>query len=67
MGVPEGWITAPEIWEGMTESAARNAQLKACGNGVVPQQAYAAVRDMAQAFVIMEEAGDFTMQNAFLL
>lgn len=67
MGVPDGWITAPEIWVGMREMTARNAQLKACGNGVVPQQAYAAIRDMAQAFVIWEESGHFTMQNAFLL
>lgn len=41
MGLPDGWVTAPEI--GLT----RNEQLKACGNGVVPQQAIAAMRDMA--------------------
>lgn len=40
MGLPDGWVTAPEI--GLT----RNEQLKACGNGVVPQQAIAALRDM---------------------
>ena len=33
MGLDEGWITSPEI--GLT----RNEALKACGNGVVPQQA----------------------------
>lgn len=52
MGLSPGWITDPAIWEGMTPSAARNAQLKAAGNGVVPQQAYAAacafIHDMRQ-------------------
>jgi hypothetical protein len=38
MGLPAGWITNPEI--GLT----RNEQLKACGNGVVPQQAELALR-----------------------
>ena len=33
MGLPEGWVTSPVI--GLT----RNQQLKALGNGVVPQQA----------------------------
>ena len=41
MGLDDGWVTAPEI--GLT----RNEQLKACGNGVVPQQAIAALQDMA--------------------
>lgn len=41
MGLPDGWVTAPEI--GLT----RNEQLKACGNGVVPQQSIAALQDMA--------------------
>jgi hypothetical protein len=36
MGVPEGWITGV----GLT----RNEELKACGNGVVPQQAELALR-----------------------
>jgi DNA (cytosine-5)-methyltransferase 1 len=56
MGLPAGHVTDPTIWEGMTnakgrvltgtalETAARNAQLKALGNGVVYQQAEAAVR-----------------------
>jgi DNA (cytosine-5)-methyltransferase 1 len=48
MGVPAGWITdVPGI--------SRNDQLKACGNGVVPQQAIAALRDMLAAFE-MEKA-----------
>lgn len=44
MGLPEGWVTDPQVWDGVAESAARNAQLKALGNGVVPQQAAAAIR-----------------------
>ncbi len=37
MGLPDGWITdVPGI--------TRNEALKACGNGVVPQQAAAALR-----------------------
>ncbi|GGF38927.1 hypothetical protein GCM10007298_38260 [Williamsia phyllosphaerae] len=37
MGLPAGWVTDPAI--GLT----RNEQLKALGNGVVPQQALAAL------------------------
>lgn len=37
MGLPAGWVTAPEI--GLT----RREQLKAIGNGVCPQQAQAAL------------------------
>lgn len=56
MMLPAGHVTNPAIWEGMTDkrgrtiagdrlaSAARNAQLKALGNGVVPNQAAAACR-----------------------
>jgi len=40
MGVPEGWITDA----GLT----RNDELKACGNGVVPQQAEMAWRILLQ-------------------
>ena len=37
MGLPAGWVTdVPDL--------SRNAQLKALGNGVVPQQATAALR-----------------------
>lgn len=43
MGLPEGWVTDPAIWDGLSKSAARNAQLKALGNGVVPQQGAAAI------------------------
>lgn len=37
MGWPDGWVTA-------SAQLARAEQLKACGNGVVPQQAAAALR-----------------------
>ena len=50
MGLPEGHITDPAIWDGMTPSAARNAALKAGGNGVVPQQAAAATRAFCEDF-----------------
>jgi DNA (cytosine-5)-methyltransferase 1 len=48
MGLPESWICDPEI--GLT----RNEQLKACGNGVVPQQAELALR-------ILLEGVDFSL------
>lgn len=38
MGLPEGWITSPNI------GISRNDQIKAAGNGVVPQQAVLALR-----------------------
>jgi len=44
MGLPDGWVTDPAI------GISRNEQLKACGNGVVPQQAIAALKDMLNAF-----------------
>lgn len=37
MGYTEGWVT---------DIVDRNAAIKACGNGVVPQQAYAAVSEL---------------------
>lgn len=43
MCLPDGWVTDPTMWEGMTDTAARNTQLHALGNGVVPPQAVAAV------------------------
>lgn len=42
MGLPAGHVTDPAIWG--AGRGARNAQLKALGNGVVPQQAAAATR-----------------------
>ena len=50
MGLPDGWVTDPAI------GISRNEQLKACGNGVVPQQAAAALRDMLAAFELRELA-----------
>lgn len=44
MGVPEGWITDV----GLT----RNEELKACGNGVVPQQAELALRLLLEGVVL---------------
>ena len=39
MGLPAGWVTdVPDL--------SRNAHLKALGNGVVPQQAAAAIRHL---------------------
>lgn len=54
MGWPDGWVTDPQIWlgereyiekkkAGYTPTEARNAQLKAIGNGVVDRQAEAAL------------------------
>ena len=42
MGLPAGWITDPAMWVNVKPSTARNQQLKLAGNGVVPQQCYAA-------------------------
>lgn len=42
MGLPEGWVTAEDI------GLKRNDQLKACGNGVVPQQAEMALKILLQ-------------------
>ncbi len=45
MGLPDGWITdVPGI--------TRNEALKACGNGVVPQQAFAAITHMLAAIEV---------------
>jgi len=38
MGLPDGWVTGCGI--------SRSAQLRALGNGVVPQQAAAALRHL---------------------
>jgi DNA (cytosine-5)-methyltransferase 1 len=47
MGLPSGWITdVPGI--------SRNEALKACGNGVVPQQAYAAITDCLNTYTELE-------------
>ena len=44
MGLPEGWITSVGL--------SRNEELKACGNGVVPQQAELALRFLLQGVEI---------------
>lgn len=51
MGLPEGWICDPEI--GLT----RNEQLKACGNGVVPQQAELALRILLEGIDFSSAGG----------
>lgn len=43
MGLPAGWLTVNQTPPDMSAAQVRNAQLKAAGNGVVPQQAYAAL------------------------
>jgi DNA (cytosine-5)-methyltransferase 1 len=44
MGLPPGWITECDI--------TRNEQLKACGNGVVPQQATLAITRLLQGVTL---------------
>lgn len=53
MGVPEGWITDCGL--------SRNEELKACGNGVVPQQAELALRMLLDGIDLRIEAGGGTM------
>jgi DNA (cytosine-5)-methyltransferase 1 len=50
MWQPDGWITDPAI------GISRNDQLKACGNGVVTQQAVSALRDMLGAIAARQAA-----------
>lgn len=49
MGVPEGWITGIGL--------SRNDELKACGNGVVPQQAELALRILLQGIAVQSKRG----------
>lgn len=49
MGVPEGWITDCGL--------SRNDELKACGNGVVPQQAELALRILLQGIAFESTGG----------
>jgi DNA (cytosine-5)-methyltransferase 1 len=53
MGVPFGWITDC----GLT----RNESLKACGNGVVPQQAELALRVLLQGITIPRGGGQVNL------
>ena len=49
MGLPAGWITADDL------GLKRNDQLKACGNGVVPQQAELSLRILLQGLPFVSE------------
>jgi len=53
MGVPEGWITDV----GLT----RNEELKACGNGVVPQQAELALRVLLEGMTLPRGGGQVNL------
>jgi DNA (cytosine-5)-methyltransferase 1 len=53
MGLPEGWITDC----GLT----RNEELKACGNGVVPQQAELALRVLLEGVSIPRGGGQVNL------
>jgi DNA (cytosine-5)-methyltransferase 1 len=50
MGLPEGWVTD-------VPGLSRNAQLKALGNGVVPQQAELALRLLLERAALAESRG----------
>lgn len=53
MGVPEGWICDVEL--------TRNEMLKACGNGVVPQQAELALKILLEGIEIEPAGGGQSM------
>jgi hypothetical protein len=53
MGVHEGWITDCGL--------KRNEELKACGNGVVPQQAELALRILLEGFTIPTGGGQVNL------
>lgn len=55
MGLPPGWVTGVPI--------SRTEQLRAIGNGVVPQQAVAALVDMKQHFEPRPVRGSFTSKE----
>lgn len=59
MGLPKGWITDCGL--------SRNDELKACGNGVVPQQAELALRILLEDLPLISrgggEASEFTNPN----
>ena len=56
MGVPEGWITDCGL--------SRNDELKACGNGVVPQQAELALRVLLQGITLPAGGGASESPNS---
>jgi DNA (cytosine-5)-methyltransferase 1 len=49
MGLPHGWVTGVGL--------SRNDELKACGNGVVPQQAELALRVLLEGVDISQAGG----------
>jgi hypothetical protein len=53
MGLPTGWVTGV----GLT----RNEELKACGNGVVPQQAELALRSLLQGVTLPSGGGQVNL------
>jgi len=56
MGLPEGWVTGV----GLT----RNEELKACGNGVVPQQAELALRILLEGVTLPAGGGASESSNS---
>ena len=48
MGLPDGWVTSPEI------GLSYGRQLMILGNGVVPQQAEAALTNMLENLIEKE-------------
>ena len=53
MGLPEGWVTGVGI--------TRNEELKACGNGVVPQQAELALRILLEGVTLPAGGGQVNL------
>ena len=53
MGLPEGWITDCGL--------SRNDELRACGNGVVPQQAELALRVLLEGIVLPRGGGQVNL------
>jgi len=53
MGLPDGWITDCGL--------SRNDELKACGNGVVPQQAELALRILLEGIEIERGGGQVNL------
>src|SRR5690606_36692875 len=54
MGLPDGWVTdVPDLVSPKRDP--RSKQLKAIGNGVVPQQAYAAFSHLLSQVALMTE------------
>ncbi len=56
MGLPQGWITDVGL--------KRNEELKACGNGVVPQQAELALRILLEGIEIETVGGASESTNS---